>query len=58
MTGRKILLLVLLAALALPPFAGINSYWLHVLNVAWILAIAPKEFPSLMRWRWAGKKGE
>ncbi len=40
MTGRKILLLVLLAALALPPFAGINLYWLHVLNVTWIFAIA------------------
>ena len=40
MTGRKILLLVLLAALALPPFAGINTYWLHVLNVTWIFAIA------------------
>jgi branched-chain amino acid transport system permease protein len=40
MTGRKILLLVLLAALALPPFAGINTYWLHVLNVTWVFAIA------------------
>jgi branched-chain amino acid transport system permease protein len=40
MTGRKILLLVLLAALAVPPFAGINSYWLHVLNVTWVFAIA------------------
>lgn len=40
MTGRKILLLALVGALALPPFAGINSYWLHVLNVTWIFAIA------------------
>jgi branched-chain amino acid transport system permease protein len=40
MTGRKILLLVLLVALAVPPFAGINSYWLHVLNVTWVFAIA------------------
>jgi branched-chain amino acid transport system permease protein len=40
MTGRKILLLALLVALAVPPFAGINSYWLHVLNVTWIVAIA------------------
>jgi branched-chain amino acid transport system permease protein len=40
MIARKVLLVVLLAALALPPFLGLNTYALHVLNLTWISAIA------------------
>lgn len=40
MIARKILLAALLVALALPPFIGVNAYWLHVLNLTWIFAIA------------------
>jgi branched-chain amino acid transport system permease protein len=40
MLARKLLLLALVAAAALPPFVGLNTYWLHVLNLTWIAAIA------------------
>jgi branched-chain amino acid transport system permease protein len=43
MTGtatRVTLLALFLVALALPPFIGLNSYYLQVLNLAWIAAIA------------------
>jgi branched-chain amino acid transport system permease protein len=43
MTGkpaRTLLLVAILVALALPPLLGVNSYWLHVLNLTWIAAIA------------------
>jgi branched-chain amino acid transport system permease protein len=43
MTGtstRVALLVLFLAVLALPPFVGLNSYYLQVLNLAWIAAIA------------------
>jgi branched-chain amino acid transport system permease protein len=40
MPARKLLLLALVVALALPPFIGINGYWLHLLNLTWIAAIA------------------
>jgi branched-chain amino acid transport system permease protein len=40
MLARKFLVFALLAALALPPLAGVNTYWLHVLNLTWIAAIA------------------
>jgi branched-chain amino acid transport system permease protein len=40
MQTRKLLLAALLVALALPPLLGVNSYWLHVLNLTWIAAIA------------------
>src|SRR5215217_920805 len=39
-TIRKGLLAILLAALALPPFLGANTYYVQVLNLAWISAIA------------------
>jgi branched-chain amino acid transport system permease protein len=39
-TTRKALLILFLTALALPPFLGVNSYYLQVLNLAWIAAIA------------------
>jgi branched-chain amino acid transport system permease protein len=37
---RPVAWLVVLAALALPPLLGLNSYYLHILNLAWIFAIA------------------
>ena len=37
---RKLLLAALIIALALPPMLGLNGYWLHVLNLTWIAAIA------------------
>jgi branched-chain amino acid transport system permease protein len=43
MTGTAIrvtLLVLFLVVLALPPFIGLNSYYLQVLNLAWIAAIA------------------
>jgi branched-chain amino acid transport system permease protein len=43
MTGtatRVTLLSLFLVVLALPPFIGLNSYYLQVLNLAWIAAIA------------------
>jgi branched-chain amino acid transport system permease protein len=43
MTGtatRVTLLALFLVVLALPPFIGLNSYYLQVLNLAWIAAIA------------------
>jgi branched-chain amino acid transport system permease protein len=40
MATRKVLLAALIVALALPPFLGLNGYWLHVLNLTWIAAIA------------------
>jgi len=41
MTLRKLTLLALLLVFAaLPFFDGIGGYWLHVLNLAWIAAIA------------------
>lgn len=40
MSARKILLAVFLALLVLPPLVGLNTYWLHVLNLTWISAIA------------------
>lgn len=43
MTGaatRVTLLVLFLVVLALPPFIGLNSYYLQVLNLAWIAAIA------------------
>lgn len=41
MQGRKILLAVLLLALAALPFTeALDGYWLHVLNLTWVAAIA------------------
>lgn len=40
MLARKFLLLGLIAAFASLPFVGLNGYWLHVLNLTWIAAIA------------------
>lgn len=40
MLARKFLLLGLIAAFASLPFTGLNGYWLHVLNLTWIAAIA------------------
>jgi branched-chain amino acid transport system permease protein len=41
MLARKLLLLLIVLALAaLPWLVGINSYWLHILNLTWIAAIA------------------
>ena len=40
MRARKLLLAVCIVALALPPLIGVNGYALHVLNLAWIAAIA------------------
>jgi len=40
MFARKLLLLALVALAALPPLVGVNGYWLHVLNLTWIAAIA------------------
>ena len=40
MLPRKLLLAALVAALFLPPLVGVNSYWLHVLNLTFIAAIA------------------
>jgi branched-chain amino acid transport system permease protein len=40
MLARKLLLAALVAVLALPPLLGVNTYWLHVLNLTWIAAIA------------------
>jgi branched-chain amino acid transport system permease protein len=40
MYSRKILLVALLAALALPPFLGLNPYVLQVMNLGFIYAIA------------------
>jgi branched-chain amino acid transport system permease protein len=39
-TIRKALLVLFLAALTLPPLLELNSYYLQVLNLAWIAAIA------------------
>jgi len=41
MLSRKLLLLgILLFVAALPWAAGLNSYWVHILNLTWIAAIA------------------
>lgn len=40
MLARKLLVVALVAVLAVPPLAGVNGYWLHVLNLTWIAAIA------------------
>jgi branched-chain amino acid transport system permease protein len=40
MPARKFLILALVVLLAVPPFAGVNTYWLHILNLTWIAAIA------------------
>ena len=41
MQQRKIILLVLLLALAVGPLVGgLDGYWLHVLNLTWVAAIA------------------
>ncbi|WP_179106993.1 ATP-binding cassette domain-containing protein [Variovorax sp. KK3] len=41
MTTRKLLLAAILAAFAVLPWAGgISSYWVHILNLTWIAAIA------------------
>lgn len=40
MLKRKLLLAAILVAFVLPPFIGVNSYWLHILNLTWIAAIA------------------
>lgn len=41
MTARKFLLLAILLALAAFPWvAAVNTYWLHILNLTWIAAIA------------------
>jgi len=40
MIARKALLAILVTGLCLPPFLGLNTYALHVLNLAWISAIA------------------
>jgi branched-chain amino acid transport system permease protein len=37
---RKLALVAFLALLALPPLLGLNSYYIQVLNLAWIAAIA------------------
>jgi len=37
---RKLLLVLLLAGLALPAVLDVNIYFLHILNLAWISAIA------------------
>jgi len=41
MLPRKLLLLAILAGFALLPYVGgINTYWLHILNLTWIASIA------------------
>lgn len=41
MLARKLLLLGVLAGLAVLPWVGgINTYWLHILNLTWIASIA------------------
>jgi branched-chain amino acid transport system permease protein len=40
MNARKIMLVALLIALALPPFVGVNGYALQVMNLAFIYSIA------------------
>ncbi|MCC6195349.1 MAG: branched-chain amino acid ABC transporter ATP-binding protein/permease [Burkholderiales bacterium] len=40
MKARKLLVLLILLALALPPLLGVNTYVLHVLNLTWLAAIA------------------
>lgn len=41
MFARKLLLLAILLGLALLPWVGgLNTYWLHILNLTWIAAIA------------------
>lgn len=40
MFTRKLILTAIVAALALPPLIGVNTYWLHILNLTWIAAIA------------------
>jgi branched-chain amino acid transport system permease protein len=40
MNLRKLLVALLVLLAALPPLMNVNSYWLHIINVTWVAAIA------------------
>src|SRR5437764_10258736 len=40
MNLRKLIVVLLVLLAALPPLVGLNPYWLHVLDLTWIAAIA------------------
>src|SRR5215210_3465836 len=40
MNLRKLLVVLLVLLAALPPLLDVNSYWLHIINVTWVAAIA------------------